>query len=335
MFQNLLTKECRYCYYGEEKLMKIVVLDAATLGGDLDLSPLYELGEVLAYPGTSAEELSERIVDADVIVSNKLKLNRGNLGTAQNLKLICVCATGFDCIDVEYCREKGVGLCNVPGYSTESVSQLTLTMALALIGHLGEYRRHVHTGAYTHGGVANCLTPVWHEIAGKTWGVIGGGNIGQRVAGIAEAFGCKVLMCRRKEDPKYETVDVDTLCANADIISVHTPLNEETRGLVGEKQIALMKKDAIFINVARGLVADEEALTRAIEEERLGGLGVDVFSVEPFGVDHPYTRILDRDNMILTPHTAWGASETRNRCLQIVADNIKVWQAGGRQNRVD
>ena len=315
--------------------MKIVVLDAATLGGDLDLSPLEQLGTVVAYPGTPVNEIPERIADADVVISNKLKLNRDNLSDAENLKLICVCATGFDCIDVEYCREKGVGLCNVPGYSTESVSQLTLTMALALIGHLGEYRRHVHTGAYTHGGVANCLTPVWHEIAGKTWGVIGGGNIGQRVAGLAEAFGCKVLMCRRKEDPRYETVDVDTLCKNADIISVHTPLNEETRGLVGEKQIALMKKDAIFINVARGLVADEEALTRAIEEDRLGGLGVDVFSVEPFGVDHPYTRILDRDNVILTPHTAWGASETRNRCLRIVADNIKVWRDGGKQNRVD
>ena len=315
--------------------MKIVVLDAATLGGDLDLSPLEQLGTVVAYAGTPVNEIPERIADADVVISNKLKLNRNNLSDAENLKLICVCATGFDCIDVEYCREKGVGLCNVPGYSTESVSQLTLTMALALIGHLGEYRRHVHTGAYTHGGVANCLTPIWHEIAGKTWGVIGGGNIGQRVAGLAEAFGCKVLMCRRKEDPKYETVDVDTLCKNADIISVHTPLNEETRGLVGEKQIALMKKDAIFINVARGLVTDEEALTRAIEEDRLGGLGVDVFSVEPFGVDHPYTRILDRDNVILTPHTAWGASETRNRCLRIVADNIQVWKNGGRQNRVD
>ena len=315
--------------------MKIVVLDAATLGGDLDLSPLEQLGTVVAYAGTPVNEIPERIADADVVISNKLKLNRDNLCDAENLKLICVCATGFDCIDVEYCREKGVGLCNVPGYSTESVSQLTLTMALALMGHLGQYRSHVHSGAYTHGGVANCLTPVWHEIAGKTWGVIGGGNIGQRVAGLAEAFGCKVLMCRRKEDPKYETVDVDTLCANADIISVHTPLNEETRGLVGEKQIALMKKDAIFINVARGLVADEEALTRAIEEDRLGGLGVDVFSVEPFGVDHPYTRILDRDNVILTPHTAWGASETRNRCLRIVADNIQVWKNGGRQNRVD
>ena len=315
--------------------MKIVVLDAATLGGDLDLSPLYDLGEVTVYPGTAPEELAARIADADVTVSNKLKLNRDNLAGAGNLKLICVCATGFDCIDVEYCREKGIGVCNVPGYSTESVSQLTLTMALALMGHLGEYRNHVHSGAYSRGGVANCLTPVWHEIAGKTWGVIGGGNIGQRVAGLAQAFGCKVLMCRRKEDPKYETADVDTLCETADIISVHTPLNEQTRGLIGEKQIGLMKKNAIFINVARGLVADEEALAKAIEEERLGGLGVDVFSAEPFGEDHPYTRILDRDNVILTPHTAWGAIETRNRCLQIVADNIKVWQEGERQNRVD
>ena len=315
--------------------MNIVVLDAATLGGDLDLSPLQEIGTVYAYPGTPVEEIPARIAEADIIISNKLKLNRDNLAQADRLKLICVCATGFDCIDVAYCRERGIGVCNVPGYSTESVSQLTLAMALSLMGHLQEYRSHVHTGAYTNGGVANCLTPVWHEIAGKTWGVIGGGNIGQRVAGLAEAFGCKVLMCRRQADPKYPTVDVDTLCRTADIISVHVPLNEETRGMIGADQIALMKKDAIFINVARGLVADEEALAKAIEEGRIGGLGVDVFSVEPFGVDHPYTRILDRDNVLLTPHTAWGAIETRTRCLNIVADNIKVWRKGEKQNRVD
>ena len=315
--------------------MNIVVLDAATLGGDLDLRPLEEIGTVYAYPGTPVEEIPARIADADVIISNKLKLNRENLADAARLKLICVCATGFDCIDVAYCREKGIGVCNVPGYSTESVSQLTLAMALSLMGHLKEYREHVHTGAYTRGGVANCLTPVWHEIAGKTWGVIGGGNIGQRVAGLAEAFGCKVLMCRRKADPKYSTVDVDTLCKNADIISVHTPLNEETKGMIGAEQVALMKKNAIFINVARGLVADEEALACAIEEDRIGGLGVDVFSVEPFGVEHPYTRILDRDNVLLTPHTAWGAIETRTRCLNIVADNIKAWRKGEKQNRVD
>ncbi|MBQ9148888.1 MAG: hydroxyacid dehydrogenase [Oscillospiraceae bacterium] len=315
--------------------MKIAVLDAATLGGDLDLSPLYPLGEVAVYPGTAAEELAERIADADVIIANKLKLNRGNLGSARNLKLICICATGYDCIDVAYCRERGIGVCNVPGYSTESVSQLTLAMALSLMGHLKEYRECVHSGAYSRGGVANCLTPVWHEIAGKTWGVIGGGNIGGRVAGLAEAFGCKVLMCRRKTDERYETVGVDTLCERSDIISVHVPLNEGTRGMVGAAQIGKMKQNAIFINVARGLVADEEALTRAIEEDRIGGLGVDVFSVEPFGEDHPYTRILDRDNVLLTPHTAWGAIETRNRCLAEVAKNIAAWQQSGIRNRVD
>lgn len=315
--------------------MKIAVLDAATLGGDLDLSPLYELGEVSVWPGTSPDELAERIKDAHIIVSNKLKLNRGNLAAAKELRLICVCATGFDCIDVEYCREAGIGVCNVPGYSTESVAQLTLTMALALMGHLVEYRDHVHSGAYSRGGVANCLTPVWHEIAGKTWGVIGGGNIGQRVAGLAEAFGCHVLMCRRKADDRYETVDVDTLCEQSDIISVHVPLNNGIRGMIGAAQIGKMKKNAIFINVARGLVADEEALAKAVEEDRIGALGIDVYSTEPFGEDHPYSRILDRDNVLLTPHTAWGAIETRNRCLAIVAGNIAAWKKGEKRNRVD
>ena len=315
--------------------MKIAVLDAATLGGDLDLGPLYPLGEVAAWPGTAPEELADRVADADIIISNKLKLGRHNLAGAEKLKLICVCATGFDCIDVDWCRERGIGLCNVPGYSTESVAQLTLTMALALMGHLVEYRNHVHTGAYTRGGVANCLTPVWHEIAGKTWGVIGGGNIGQQVAALAEAFGCKVLMCRRKADSRWENAGVDAVCEKSDIISVHVPLTDETRGMIGPAQIGKMKKNAIFINVARGLVADEEALTRAIEEGRIGALGIDVYGAEPFGTDHPYTRILDRDNVILTPHTAWGAIETRNRCLAIVADNIAAWQRGEEHNRVD
>ena len=315
--------------------MNIVVLDAATLGSDLDLSPLNALGTVIAYDGTPVEKIPERVAQADITISNKLKLNRQNLADAKNLKLVCVCATGVDNIDLEYCRERGIGVCNVPGYSTESVAQLTLTMALALMGHLKEYRDHVHSGAYSRGGVANCLTPVWHEITGKIWGVIGGGNIGSRVANLAEAFGCKVLMCRRKADDRWENADVDTLCEKADIISVHVPLTEETRGMIGKTQIDRMKKNVIFINVARGLVADEEALTEAVEEDRIGGLGVDVFSAEPFGENHPYTRILDRDNVILTPHTAWGAIETRERCLNIVADNIGVWQAGGRQNRVD
>ena len=203
--------------------MKIVVLDAATLGADADLSPLYGQGDVTVYGSTAPEEVAGRVTEAEVIVSNKLKLNRKNLAEAGNLKLICQTATGYDNIDVEFCRERGIGLCNVPGYSTESVAQLTMTMVLSLTAHLGRYRTYVHDGSYTRSGIANSLSPVWHELYGKTWGVVGGGNIGQRVAGMAEVFGCRVLMCRRNADPKYETVDIDTLCTRSDVISVHVP----------------------------------------------------------------------------------------------------------------
>ena len=315
--------------------MKIVVLDAATLGTDTDLSPLFACGDVTVYPGTAPEEITARIADTDVIVSNKLKLNRSNLEDAKNLKLICLTATGYDCVDTAYCRERGIGVCNVPGYSTQSVAQLTLTLALALTAHLSSYREFVHTGGYTRSGVANSLEPVWHELYGKTWGVVGGGNIGQQVARVAEAFGCRVLMCRRNPDPRYENVDIDTLCERADVISIHVPLTEQTRGMIGQAQIRRMQSHAVLVNVARGAVTDEAALADAVLEGRIAGLGVDVYSVEPFGEDHPFQRILGRENVILTPHMAWGAYETRNRCVAMVAENIEVWKAGGIKNRVE
>lgn len=315
--------------------MKIVVLDAATLGTDTDLSPLFACGDVTVYPGTAPEEIAARTADTDVIVSNKLKLNRSNLEDAKNLKLICLTATGYDCVDTAYCRERGIGVCNVPGYSTQSVAQLTLTLALALTAHLSSYREFVHTGGYTRSGVANSLEPVWHELYGKTWGVVGGGNIGQQVARVAEAFGCRVLMCRRNPDPRYENVDIDTLCERADVISIHVPLTEQTRGMIGQAQIRRMQSHAVLVNVARGAVTDEAALADAVLEGRIAGLGVDVYSVEPFGEDHPFQRILDRENVILTPHMAWGAYETRNRCVAMVAENIEAWKAGGVKNRVE
>lgn len=315
--------------------MKIVVLDAGTLGVDTDMSPLDEAGTVTVYQGTAPEQVAERISDADMIVNNKLKLSRENLQGAQRLKLICLTSTGYDMVDCIYCRERGIGVCNVPGYSTQSVAQLTAAMALNLATHLGEYRDYVHSGAYTRSGVANSLVPVWHELAGKTWGVLGGGGIGQRVAEIARAMGCRVLMCRRKRDARFEAVDLQTLCRESDILSVHVPLNDETRGMIGAEQIGLMKRDAIFINVARGAVADEEALAAAIEEGRLGALGVDVYSAEPFGAEHPYHRILDRANVCLTPHMAWGAAETRNRCIAEVAENMRAFLRGERRNRVE
>ena len=315
--------------------MKIVVLDAATLGADLDLSPLEQQGEVVIWDNTPAELVPERIEDMDVIVSNKIKLTEAVLIHGKNLKLICLAATGYDCVDIGYCAAHGIGVCNVPGYSTHSVAQLTVAMVLELINHLSEYRSFVHSGTYSRSGVANALTPVWHELYGKTWGIIGGGNIGRQVAKIAEAFGCRVLICRRKPDEVYETVDLDTLCSESDIISIHVPLTEETRGMIGKPEIARMKPGVIVVNVARGAVTDEAALAEAVRSGHIGGLGVDVYSTEPFGPEHPFSALLDRSNVCLTPHTAWGAIETRNRCMAMVAENIAAFRAGKRKNRVE
>jgi glycerate dehydrogenase len=215
------------------------------------------------------------------------------------------------------------------------VAQLTVAMVLELVNHLGVYREYVHSGAYSRSGVANALVPVWQELEGKTWGIVGGGNIARRVAEIARALGCRVLLYRRKPETEFEAADLHTLCRESDIISVHVPLTEETRGMIGEKQIGLMKQDVILVNVARGAVTDEAALTKAVLEGRIGGMSVDVYSTEPFGREHPFNTSLDRDNVCLTPHTAWGAIETRNRCIAMVAENISAFCQGERKNRVE
>lgn len=315
--------------------MKIVLLDTNGLGDDIDLSPLAALGDFTAYYSTNDSELAVRAADADVLVTNKLKLNRTNLAAAKKLKLICVVATGYDAIDLSYCRERGIGLCNVPAYSTNSVAQLTLALVLALSTHLFSYRSHVHSGDYAKSGRPNILSPVWHELSGKTWGILGCGNIGGKVASVAEAMGCRVLAYRRSPDPRYETVDLDTLLKESDIVTVHLPLNDDTRGLLSREKIALMKSGAILVNVARGAIADEEALTEAVESGALGGLGVDVFTAEPFPENHPYSRLYGKPNVILTPHCAWGALESRNRCIREVAENIAAFSRGQHRNRVD
>lgn len=315
--------------------MKIVVLDAATFGGDLDLSPLSEIGETTVFDNTAAADVARRLADAQVAVVNKVKLNKENLEGLDSLKLICILATGYDNVDTDYCRQAGIAVCNVVGYSSDNVTQLTLAMALSLINRLPEYTQYVRSGKYSESGVANRLTPVYHEISGKTWGIVGYGNIGRRVAAAAEALGCRVIINKRTAKEGLDCVSLEALCKTSDIISVHTPLNESTRGLISEKLISMMKKDAIFINVARGAVADEEALCKAIEEERLGALGIDVYSTEPFGKDHPFYRIKDYPNVCLTPHMAWGSYEARVRCLDEVIKNIRDFYAGGKRNRVD
>ncbi len=313
--------------------MKIAILDAATLGEDINLEPIRNVGQTLEYLTTPPEEVFQRLENADVAVVNKVKLNAGNLA-GTSVKLICVAATGYDNIDTEFCKANGIALCNVPGYSTDNVAQLTLAMALSLVTHLPEYNEYVSCGAYSASGVANKLTPVYHEISSMTWGVVGGGGIGGKVAQVAEAMGCKVLMCRQKPDDRYEQVSIDELCRRADIISLHVPLNDSTRGMISRERIGTMKKNVIVINVARGAVTDEEALTVAIENNQIAGLGVDVYSVEPFPQNHPFTRILGRSNVCFTPHMAWGSNEARNRCVREMAENMKTFFAGGVRNRI-
>ena len=314
--------------------MKIAILDCGTLGYDIDLSPLRALGQTFEYEKTAPELVTERLIEADVAVVNKIKLGKHNLPECKNLKLICVAATGFDNIDTEYCKEHGIALCNVPGYSTESVAQLTLAMVLSLVNHLTTYREFVHSGEYTEAGIANKVAPIFHELSSLTWGVVGGGGIGSRVADIATAFGCRVLMCRRKKDERYEQVSIDEICERSDIITLHVTLNDGTRALINEERIAKMKKTAILVNVSRGAVTDEAALAKAITEERIGGIGIDVYSVEPFGKDHPFNDILDKDNVCLTPHMAWGASEARNRCVREIALNASAFFDGEIRNRI-
>lgn len=314
--------------------MKIAILDANTLGEDINLTCLQSLGEVITYPTTAPAQVAERLRAVDCVIVNKVRLDKNVLTFAEQLKLICVAATGYDNINLADMKTRGIAVCNVVGYSTNSVAQLTVSMVLSLAMHLPEYNRFVESGAYTSSGVANCLVPVFHELAGKTWGVVGCGNIGNQVASVAEAMGCRVIVCRRRPDPTYSCVDIDTLCKEADVITVHTPLTPETENLISKERITLMKPDAIVVNVARGAVCDETALCQAIQEGRLGGLGVDVYTKEPFSTESPYNAVMHMDNVCLTPHMAWGAYEARSRCIEEIYENIKAFYQGRQRNRL-
>ncbi len=315
--------------------MTIAILDAATLNDDLDLSIFDEFGTVRKYALTAPEELAEHASGCDVLILNKIKINPSTFPNTDTVKLICVTATGVDNIDLDYCRKCGIAVCNVSGYSTDSVAQLTVAMVLSLANHLPAFTRFVNGGAYTQSGKPNHLVPVFHELRGKTWGIYGYGNIGSQVAKVAKALGCRVLVCKRSPVKDYVVTDLDTLCANSDILTVHVPLTDETRDSINRNRLALMKPSAILVNVARGAVIDEEAVTDAVLGGRLGGLGIDVYSTEPLPEEHPFQQIVGLDNVCLTPHMAWGAYEARVRCLQEVAENIRAFNRGEKRSRVD
>ncbi|HCT16171.1 MAG TPA: hydroxyacid dehydrogenase [Ruminococcaceae bacterium] len=314
--------------------MKVVVLDRDAMGWDISFSALLDLGHIISYGKTTPDELAEKIEYADAVIVNKVRIDRSAIEHAKKLRLICEFATGYDNIDIEAAKERGIAVCNVPGYSTESVTLFTVTTVLSLVTHIREYHDFVRNGAYTSSGVATSFAPAFHELSGMTWGIIGYGNIGSRVGDVARALGARVIVNRRTPTDDDSFVSIDELCRCSDIITVHCPLNDETRGIIDYGRISAMKDDVILVNEARGAVLDEHAVAEAVISGKIAGFGCDVYSEEPLRASHPYYAIRNYENVILTPHAAWGAVEARKRCISIIDENIRSYLRGVPHNRI-
>lgn len=310
--------------------MKITFLDAATLGSDVSLDPIARLGELVCWQTSSPEEAMERVRDCDVLIVNKVKVTAGLIDAAVNLKLICEAATGVNNIDMEYAASKGIPVRNVAGYSTESVVQCTFMHILSLTGRLPYYDAKVKSGKYSWSGLFTDVSLPFFELAGKTMGIIGMGTIGHRVAQVAEAFGMKVVYYSTSGTSHchdYPSLPLEELMAVSDVVSVHAPLNDRTAGLVGSRELSLMKSHAVIVNMGRGGIIDETALAKAVDDGIIAGAGIDVYSVEPLNVANPLSKVKHQERLSLTPHTAWASVEARNRLVGMIASNIAMgWQ---------
>ena len=317
--------------------MKIVMLEARSLGEDVDLSAYETLGDFTAYEDTKPEDTPGRIKDADIVVVNKIPMNEKTLGSADHLKLLCVTATGTNIVDMEYCRKRGITVTNVAGYSTYSVAQHTFALLFYVLEKLNYYDSYVKSGAYCDSPLFTHLDERFFEIRGKVWGIIGLGNIGREVAKIAEAFGCRVIYYSttgKNSSSAYERVDLDTLLRTSDIVSIHAPLNAATDHLMTLEKFEKMKRSAILINVGRGPIVDEADLVKALTEGMIAGAGLDVLSVEPMQKDNPLRKLQDSRKLVITPHIAWASVEARQRLADETAENIRAWMRGEKRNVV-
>lgn len=313
----------------QEKL-KIVFLDAKTIGEDIDLSGYEKLGEVVKYDFSTPEEARERTKDADVIILNKVVINEASIGEADHLKLVCVTATGTNNLDKEYLDKRGVAWRNVAGYSTETVAQHTFALLFYLLEHLNYYDQYVKAERYVNDTMFTHFAEVFHELNGMTWGVIGLGAIGRRVADIAKMFGCRVVYYStsgKNDQPGYERVTFDTLLRESDIVSVHAPLDENTKDLMNKEAFDKMKSSAIFLNLGRGPIVVEKDLADALEQGSIAAAGLDVLCVEPMQEENPLRRIKDSNRLIITPHIAWASVEARTRLMQIIEGQIREFFA--------
>lgn len=304
--------------------MKIVFLDSATMG-DVSFAPISSLGDLTCYPVSSREEALARAADAEVLIVNKVKVDKELIDSAPHLKLICEAATGVNNIDMEYAASRGIPVRNAVGYSTDSVVQTTFMVILSLVGRCRYFDDFVKSGEYSRSEIFTDVSKMFFELKGKRMGIVGLGNIGSKVAEISEAFGMQVSYFSTSgtsHSKKYPSVALDELMSQSDIISVHAPYNERTAGLIGEKELRMMKPGAYIVNMGRGGIIDEAALASVIDEGKIAGAGVDVFTAEPLPADNPLMKVRNKDRLILTPHIGWASVEARERLVGMIAANI-------------
>lgn len=318
--------------------MKIVILERNSVGTDVEVSCFEKFGEVICYDNTVERQVAERIGDADIIIGNKAPLNESTLKDAANVKLICLFSTGYDCVDIDYCRGRNIKVANVVDYCTDAVSQHTFAMLFYLLEHLRHYDDYVKNGTYGAQDRFSNFDLPFVELKDKIWGIVGMGHIGRKVAGIAQAFGCHVIFYSasgKSSCTEYERVDLDTLLRTSDFLSLHCPLSERTRGLIGKNALQKMKQTAILLNVARGPVINNADLYWALQNEEIKAAGLDVLEKEPIGSDNLLGRIQDSNRLLITPHMAWAATEARIRIVEEVFQNIEAYLNGKDRNIVN
>ena len=304
--------------------MKIVFLDGITLG-DTPLDPITSLGELVVYPTSTREEALARVADCEVLIINKIKVDKALIDAAPSLRLVCEAATGVNNIDVDYAARKGIPVRNVAGYSTDSVVQETFMHILSLLGNGPYFDRKVKSGEYSRGGLFTDISAPFVEMAGKTLGIIGMGTIGRKVAGVAVAFGMKVIYYSTSGTnhcKDYPALGLKELLQRSDVVTIHAPLNQRTLGLIGAEELSWMKPSAYLVNMGRGGIVDAEALAKAVDGGVIAGAALDVFAVEPLPAGSPLLKVSHPERFRFTPHTAWASVEARTRLVAAIAANI-------------
>lgn len=304
--------------------MKTVFLDASTMG-DVSFEPIRKFGELAIYPTSTPEQAKTRVSDCDVLIINKIQVNKELIDAAPSLKLICIAATGINNIDLEYAASKGIPVRNAVGYSTESVVQATFMHILSLAGSAPYYDESVKSGHYSASPIFTDVSVNWYELAGKTLGIIGMGNIGSRVAEVARAFGMNIVYYSTSGTShctEYPSLSLNDLLSRSDIVSIHAPLNGRTAGLIGSRELAMMKHSAFIVNMGRGGIVDETALAEAVDNGQIAGAALDVFVTEPLPADSPLLKVAHKERLRLAPHVAWASCEARQRLVDCIAENI-------------